>query len=113
MEISVNHSEKLQSTLQKAFESQHPNDFEHAQAKAITKYIDEMICVVEDDVFCRLIRHLAPLYKIPSGMHFSNVVIPEIFYRISNSIRSLLTQSTLISLTINIWTSDNMIRISE
>ena len=80
---SPSHLQKLQVTIQKAFEKQLPYDFEHPQAKAITKCIGEMICadlqpfsVVEDDGFRRLMKHLAPRYEIPSGKHFSRVVIP-------------------------------------
>lgn len=82
--------------------------------QAITKSIGEMIAVdmqpfglVEDTGFTRLMKVLEPRYKLPSAMHFSRTVIPDMYMSVKAIIQERVDKAQHVSFTSDAWTSDN------
>ncbi|KAL3848453.1 hypothetical protein ACJMK2_019310 [Sinanodonta woodiana] len=81
---------------------------------AITKSIGEMIavdmqpfCLVEDIGFTRLMKVLEPRYKLPSAMHFSRTIIPDMYLSVKAIIQERVDKALYVCFTSDAWTSDN------
>ncbi|CAK1553203.1 unnamed protein product [Leptosia nina] len=67
--------------------------------------LDEAVNIVERVGFRRLINSALPRYNIPSRPYFSDNVIPEIYRKVVEKIKSLLSETDYISVTTDMWTS--------
>ena len=101
-------------TLEALIEKQKPYSIDHPRAKAISFRIAEMIAVdlqpfsvVEDPGFCRLMKELEPRYSLPSRRYFSDVIISSIHVNVNHLVTQLLSSTNFVSLTTDIWSSDN------
>ncbi|XP_041960023.1 zinc finger BED domain-containing protein 4-like isoform X2 [Alosa sapidissima] len=90
----------------------YPDD--HPTAKQITEALGEMICqdllpfsVVENKGLLRLLAVTAPRYRVPSPMHFSCTVVPNLYNNIRAKVKkSLLSiEGDVVHCTTDIWTS--------
>ena len=48
---------------------------------------------VEQVGFQRLLRELEPRYKIPSRIHFSRVIVPDIYKAVRKSIQTMINDA--------------------
>ena len=59
---------------------------------------------MKDKGFTRLLKHVAPNYKIPNQTHFSTKVISLMYETIKAKVKFELDQADFISLTTGSWT---------
>ena len=111
---SKNTDTQKQVTLEALIEKRKLYSIDHPRAKAILFRIAEMIAVdlqpfsvVEDPGFCRLMKELEPRYSLPSRRYFSDVIIPSIHVNVNHLVTQLLSSTNFVSLTTDIWSSDN------
>lgn len=102
---------KKQLTLEKCAEINKLWDINDPKAKKYHVLIAEMIAldneavnIVERAGFRRLINSALPRYNIPSRPYFSDSVIPEIYRKVVEKIKSLLSETDYISVTTDMWT---------
>lgn len=63
--------------------------------------------IVENTGFCHLLQTICPQYNIPSRNYFRDNIIPDIYNRVYEKIKTNLKESKCISLTSDIWTCKN------
>ena len=80
-----------QITLQDLAKRRKPFPSNHPCAKELTYCLAEMIAInlqpfsiVEDVSFCRLMAELEPRYSLPSRRYLSDVVVPEIHFKVKH-----------------------------
>ena len=102
---------KTQMTLQESVEAGRAWEMDSPQAQHITNLIGEMMAldnqpflIAEDLSFMRLMKHLAPRYKLPSPHHFSDKVIPSLVRRAKAAVVKMLEKAKHFSFTSDIWT---------
>lgn len=90
---------------------------DHPKARIVTKLIGEMMAldlqpysIVGDKGFVRLIKHLAPNYKIPNRIHFSTKVVPLLYETIKAKVKSDIDAAEYLSLTSDGWTCQHTIQ---
>ncbi|CAF3790922.1 unnamed protein product, partial [Rotaria socialis] len=103
-----------QLTLTESLDKKKLWDINDNRAVKIHKRIGEMIAldiqpysIVEDIGFRKLIQDICPNYEIPSRTYFSQKVVPGIYDNVFQSVKAHLDTANYISLTTDIWTSNN------
>ncbi|KAJ8865556.1 hypothetical protein PR048_033076 [Dryococelus australis] len=101
-----------QQTLTSMFEREKLFKPDDRRANDITLQIGKMICwdlqpfsIVEDRGFRALMKHLQPLYTIPSRNYFATKVIPEMYNETKAKVESLLQDADYVRFTYDMWTS--------
>lgn len=61
--------------------------------------------VVENPVFCHMLKMLDPRYKLPAFSHFTEKVIPELYHETKAQVMALMTQANRVVITCDFWTS--------
>lgn len=104
--ISVTGQLRLHDVVHKKF------PFSSSRAVAITKAIGKFIVVdmrpfsvVETPGFKNMINILEPKYDVPTRVHFSQKVVPELYEETVSKVKSDLKNAESISLTTDGWTS--------
>lgn len=81
--------------------------------QAITESVGEMISMdllpysfVENKGFCKLMNVVAPHYTLPSSIHFSNKVVPQLHQRVRSKVKESLEniEGNVVHCTADIWT---------
>ncbi|CAG4954922.1 unnamed protein product [Parnassius apollo] len=101
-----------QPSLEDMLEKKKLWDINDSRAKRCHYLIGEMIAVdnepfsiVESHVgFRRFVNNILPQYEIPSRIYFSENVIPDIYNKVVNNIKSRLAPVNHISFTTDMWT---------
>lgn len=101
-----------QLSLEDMLEKKKLWDINDSRAKRYHYLIGEMIAVdnepfslVESHVgFRRFVNNILPQYEIPSRKYFSENVIPDIYNKVVNNIKSRLAPVNHISFTTDMWT---------
>ena len=105
---------QTQPPITAVFNSKTPYTHNHPTAKQITETLGEMICqdllpysIVENTGFRKLLTVTAPCYRVPSRMHFSRTVGPNLYCDVKAKVRkSLLSmEGDVVHCTTDIWTS--------
>lgn len=106
-----------QPTLQEFTSSKKMWDINDKRARQIHYKLAEMICldnqpysIVENTGFCRLFKCISPQYKMPSRNFFRDNIIPDIYKKICEKIKTNLQtkeKDLWLSLTSDIWTCTN------
>ena len=92
--------------MQEVFAKRETWSQDHPKAKILTTLLGEMMAldlqpysVVHDLGFSRVLKHLAPNYKIPHRTHFSNKVVPLKYESIKAKVKHDLEQTDFLSFT--------------
>ena len=75
--------------------------------EALTHFItldDQPLSVVDNVGFRRLLKVLEPRYEIPSRLYITDLMLPKVYDKVKNHVRSLVHDAEAISFTM-IWTS--------
>lgn len=101
-----------QQTLQQAFITNW--DISDSRSKEIHNAIAEMIAIdnqpisiMENKGFKRLLHLLKPKYKLPGRKYMSEVVIPTIYEKVKNLIKTEISKAKAVSITSDMWTCLN------
>ena len=86
--------------------------FDHPRAREIYKHIGEMIAVdsepftlVDHIGFTRLMKLVEPRYKLPSDKYFSEKLIPEVYGKVCEEVKVLVSEVGHVSITTDVWSS--------
>lgn len=98
--------------IEEMFEKVKPLTSKNSRYIKITELIGCMICsdllpfsMVENAGFKDLISYLEPRYTIPSRHTISNTVIPNLYERVENKVRTCLNAAKHISFTTDMWST--------
>ncbi|GBP67491.1 Zinc finger BED domain-containing protein 4 [Eumeta japonica] len=107
---SQSNAMKIQQTLFESFTSTTKWDTTDSRAKEIHKVVAEMIALdnqlismLENNGFQRLMNILKPKYQIPSRKYMSEVVIPEVYTKVKNAVRAEIAKAKAITITLLIF----------
>ena len=107
-------SKVIQMTISETITRKQPWDINSVQAQAIHKSIAEMIAsdcqpisVVEDIGFSRLMNTVKPNYVLPSRKYFAEKILPEMYIKVRNKVKNIVSNSENISFTSDIWTNNS------
>lgn len=98
----------LQQTLERREKMSNDNPKAAKITQALTQFIaldDQLLSVVDNMGFRRLLGVLEPRYEIPSQRHITDTVLPKMHEFVKKHISSLLCDMSAISLTTDIWSS--------
>jgi len=102
-----------QHTLEETFKRREKFPRDSDKAKKITERIvefialdDQPIAVVENTGFRRLLELLEPRYALPSRHYISDTALPELYNKVHDHLRGLLSDVSAIGFTTDIWSSD-------
>ena len=101
-----------QMTMAESIEKAQPYAFDHPRAQEIHKHIGEMIAVdsepfilVDHIGFTRLMKLVEPHYKLPSDKYFSEKLIPEMYGKVCEKVKVLVSEVGHVSITTDVWSS--------
>lgn len=90
-----------------------PEQPSHPMIQTITESVGEMICTdllpysfVENKGFCKLMNLVAPRYTLPTGIHFSSKVVPQLHQRVKTKVQENLEniEGNIVHCTADMWT---------
>lgn len=97
------------------FQSEALDQPNHPFTQAITECVGEMICVdllpysfVRNKGFCKLMNVVAPHYTLPTGIQFSNEVVPQLHQRVKAKVQENLKniEGRVVHCTADVWTRE-------
>ena len=103
-----------QPTLTDVFQKREKMSKDNSRAikitEALTHFItldDQPLSVVDNVGFRRLLKVLEPRYEIPSRLYITDLMLPKVYDKVKNHVRSLVHDAEAISFTTDrpIWTS--------
>ncbi|XP_078018496.1 E3 SUMO-protein ligase ZBED1-like [Epinephelus lanceolatus] len=108
--VSASTANRAQPTTAAAFQQLYATNSE--KHKTITKAVGVFIAkdmqpysVVEDTGFRHMMKTVEPRYQVPSRIHFSSKVIPELYEVCRGDIENELRQAPYLALSTDSWTS--------
>lgn len=107
-------NQQSQLTIMSSYRLAQRWDIDSDKAKTIHRRIGEMIAIdcqpcsiVEKSGFQRLVESLEPHYQIPNRKFFMDKILPEMYDRVVEKLKTLLQEANGVSFTSDIWTSDS------